>query len=755
MAVSWCIWSERNERVFENKESEKERTWDREDRQWMILVPSVLRHSSGLPMGNVDIVRFAPLALLDFDSSVMIAAAAYANLNQALGDYTRMVNDFSVFPADPTEGRVGQYWYHEGTKAFFDDLDHFKMIKATCRLSCVVCDKMDEQGDKRPKRTGNFRNIEQLKSHLFHNHKLFMCVLCLEGRKLHFRQLHYLCENEDCLAKKFVVFISDMEMKMHVALEHGGQMSRPERNAALQVPTSFRYRRNIEQDRRQRRQILHLDFTDAEVRARLDVENSDDTARATSSNDQPDSHHRDSGPLESSSTTDSESSSTNHLAQRPSSTTIPLEPSSFPPLPKASRTARQKSHNENSLAARIRRRNSVTVVHPSRAWPAVGRQPTPTTNTSQVGPALSYGRITSLSTASSSTSVPTTGNRFVPSKNSSSSTSVPTIGNGFVPPKNSIAHVLVSARTNNTAGPNKVDQSASGPSNRSSFEPSISNFPPVSATLTSKPATSEPLPIREDVHTANKALVDKIRAGLEFDDDKFAVFKVISAEYRQNLIGTSEYLAYVHQFGISHLIPELARLCPDGQKQKELLVACNISLRGSSNGIEIGAGKNSSQLKTKKGSKKGKEKVEDNIISSVRELQLSYKPSQETIEVLSKDGYRSNKGKSKVDEIDEPPGLSFPDRPQSEPIRENDSKKAGGGKKQQKKMSKFHRVRLGDSSPAAVLDLTNSSSALTGEKSDSSNDNHSEALPVRSVWQNGGGHKLVGKLATAKKGHGQ
>ena len=95
-----------------------------------------------------------------------------------------MVNDFSVFPADPTEGRVGQYWYHEGTKAFFDDLDHFKMIKATCRLSCVVCDKMDEQGDGRPKRTGNFRNIEQLKSHLFHNHKLFMCVLCLEGRKV-------------------------------------------------------------------------------------------------------------------------------------------------------------------------------------------------------------------------------------------------------------------------------------------------------------------------------------------------------------------------------------------------------------------------------------------------------------------------------------------------------------------------------------------------------------------------------------------
>lgn len=105
---------------------------------------------------------------------------------QALGDYTRMINDFSVFPSEPREGKVTSYWYHEDTQAYFDDMDHYKMIKAMCRLSCSVCDKMEDQPNDGPKRQGRFRNIEQLKGHLFHRHKLFMCSLCLEGRKVNF-----------------------------------------------------------------------------------------------------------------------------------------------------------------------------------------------------------------------------------------------------------------------------------------------------------------------------------------------------------------------------------------------------------------------------------------------------------------------------------------------------------------------------------------------------------------------------------------
>ncbi|KAK6285970.1 hypothetical protein POUND7_012149 [Theobroma cacao] len=106
---------------------------------------------------------------------------------QALGDYRRIISDFSVLPSEVREGRVGTYWYHEDTQAFFDDVDHYRIIKAMCRLSCSVCDKMEAQGAKRQ---GKFRNIEQLKGHLFHRHRLVMCGLCLEGRKV------FICEQK-------------------------------------------------------------------------------------------------------------------------------------------------------------------------------------------------------------------------------------------------------------------------------------------------------------------------------------------------------------------------------------------------------------------------------------------------------------------------------------------------------------------------------------------------------------------------------
>lgn len=105
-------------------------------------------------------------------------------LLQALGDYTRLINDFSILPSDVKEGKVGSYWYHEDTQAFFDDVDHYNMIKAMCRLSCSVCDNVEGQPNDGPKRRAKFRNIQQLKGHLFHQHKLFMCSLCLEGRKV-------------------------------------------------------------------------------------------------------------------------------------------------------------------------------------------------------------------------------------------------------------------------------------------------------------------------------------------------------------------------------------------------------------------------------------------------------------------------------------------------------------------------------------------------------------------------------------------
>lgn len=115
----------------------------------------------------------------------------FSSLFQALGDYTRTIADFSAFPSDPSEGQVSGFWFHEGTQAFFDELDHYKMVKAMCRLSCTVCDKLGEHRNHMSKGRAAMKNVDQLRSHLFNKHKLFMCSLCLEGRKVRYTYVMY------------------------------------------------------------------------------------------------------------------------------------------------------------------------------------------------------------------------------------------------------------------------------------------------------------------------------------------------------------------------------------------------------------------------------------------------------------------------------------------------------------------------------------------------------------------------------------
>lgn len=113
---------------------------------------------------------------------------------------------------------------------------------------------------------------------------------------------------------------------------------------------------------------------------------------------------------------------------------------------------------------------------------------------------------------------------------------------------------------------------------------------------------------------------------------------------------------------------------------------------------------NTSQLKHKKSSKKGKEKCNDNAIGdsngtfvdsiakSTRELQLNHK--------LSGSNGLTNLISSNQTLL----GMSV--QAPSQPTA--DGSKKSQGTKPRKKTSKFHRVRLGESSSAAVLDLVNS-----------------------------------------------
>ncbi|XP_022719600.1 E3 ubiquitin-protein ligase HEL2-like isoform X2 [Durio zibethinus] len=757
-------------------------------------------------------------------------------ITKAMGDYTKVINDFSAFAADPTEGQVGSYWYHEGTQAYFDDLDHYKMIKAMCRLSCTVCDKKAEQQNATSKRRAEFKNIEQLKSHLFNRHRLLMCSLCLEGRKvfmceqklytkpqldqhiktgdsvvdgtegerggfmghpmcefcqnpfygenelylhmstehytchicqrrhpgqyeyyrnyddmeIHFRQEHHLCEDEACLAKKFVVFATESELKRHGTVEHGGRMSRSKRNAALQIPISFQYRRSHEQDHRVRGHGTYHDSSDSQLS--LAIQASLVTADAesfhhTSTSDQAIVNTEVAsvvGPFAALATLDSETSS-RYCQALGNSRNGPLEDSSFPPLPAASNGSQQKLRNASegsarrSMAARLRHRNNGTLIvsNTAQAWPAASLQPNiSTTSEHRSRPVANFLHLSTNSSSSSKTN-------FASSSRSSIGTS-------------KVSHPA--------CAPNLVDTGL--------FDNSLSNFPPVFSAQVCKKATasSQPSPNVEDVQSANKALVEKIRVSLKFDKDKCSAFKGITAEYLNGFMNTEEYLAFVHQFGLSHLVLELARLCPNVQKQRELVEMYNFNLSCSCSN-KNGLSNDADQLKNKKRSKKGKEKYEDSginglkhaladdINSGVTVWQSNEKPSVEEAEVLLKDGHHTAKGKSKV-WADEEANSHYPSQSPTEFRSGNGSQPAfggskknlaseGGGNKPRKKISKFLRNRLGDASAAELPDVGNCDPGPDQVKEKAGeNKEPPEGSVVRGVWRNGRGLRLMAKTQT-------
>ena len=82
---------------------------------------------------------------------------------------------------------------------YFDDEDYRDVIQAKCALSCVICDKNTPNGQQLDnasahgktkakggalKNKGPFNSIGALKAHLKEKHNLFLCDVCLEGRKI-------------------------------------------------------------------------------------------------------------------------------------------------------------------------------------------------------------------------------------------------------------------------------------------------------------------------------------------------------------------------------------------------------------------------------------------------------------------------------------------------------------------------------------------------------------------------------------------
>ncbi|KAK9747570.1 hypothetical protein RND81_02G001000 [Saponaria officinalis] len=804
------------------------------------------------------------------------AESDFVFVTKAMGDYTKMIGDFSKLSSHAKEGKVGAYWYHEDTQAFFDDAEHYKMIKATCRLSCSVCDQDD------PNKHPRFRNISQLKGHLAHQHKLFMCDLCLEGRKVficeqklysrsqllqhnrtgdslvdgsesgfsghplchycrtsfygeneffthmsrehftchlcqrqhperhhyfkdydeletHYRHDHHLCEDEECLSKKFIVFLTAEDLKRHNALEHGGRMSRSKRNAVLQIPTSFIYRSNNESGyhRGRRRSVRRELSPDRElglvVQDTLERDSSivmlpDRSASAAST--EPSLAE----PFESLGINESESSSRYRQAVSQILTTGSLVESSFPPLASAPSSSQQnpRPKSKNTMAARLRRQNKASVLNvaqprtaSSGLWsaPVIPSQrpaapmptprpavPTPAPRPAATTPVPPPAAIT-LATQPPQASpapgpapgtsspwpslVPSSGSSQMKAAtvNGSESSSYARSLRSVDEPGLSVGGSWVSK---NTGGSSRLNHSTSAPNlvDSRSFDP-VADFPPVSATQRNRQSSDKNK--TEGVQTANKTLVERMRAALDFDEDKYNVFKGISQEYRQGSIDTWEYLEYVKQFDLTHLVPDLARLLPDIRKQKELLEAYsastqsngsretfwddgNIHMKGSSSSKDKGK-----KVVNSEKTSRPQESLADSVISTVRSLQSQFKPSEE-VEVLEKDGYRTSRGKSTV----AVGGNGLPPPSESGGNKNGRSSVDGSkAKNQKKKTSKFHRLRLGDNSPAATLDVRNSTSndtpAEMGGASASGWLNSSEGVSSRSVWSGKGGQRLFTK----------
>ncbi|PKI35557.1 hypothetical protein CRG98_044011, partial [Punica granatum] len=577
---------------------------------------------------------------------------------------------------------------------------------------------------------------------------------------IHFRNEHVLCEDEGCLAKKFIVFQSEAEMKRHNTLEHGGRMSRAKRNAALQIPTSFRYRSSEQDRRRGRGRTFRRDFAEdqisAAIQASLEYANADSARPSGSSSSaqimpDPAAETDDIDPIvqpfESLTTAESEQPSRYLQALGQSYRNAPLREAAFPPLMGSCSSnqvpKRESEGMRNTMADHLRRQNNRNV-NAARTWNTTGH-PTASNTT---------------------TSLPSTNTSSAPLGMGSgyTSSSYASLAKGQALGRAAAAAALrvkSGSPSRSSDSRSRIGHSASAPNlAEKEVVETTSNFPPISAAVPKRNQTVS-LPKVEDVQAANKSLVEKIRAALDDDQEKYTVFKEISGHYRQGSIDTEMYLDYVRHFGLSHLILDLARLCPDPEKQKELLDTYNSGVRKNGpqeNGWGQGSGSSSSSSKKGKGkqadaSGSKRNTLAEGIMDTVKDLQSNYKSAEQEVEVLTKDGYRPPRGKSKATLDDEWPvsgqGQS------SKPGKQTEDQSAGGGANQsltdrgggskQKKTSKFHRVRLGEGSTASILDLRNSDPDPDPDPADNRSDgngNSSAALPLHGVWRRGGGHNL-------------
>ncbi|KAG0563177.1 hypothetical protein M758_8G009100 [Ceratodon purpureus] len=687
-----------------------------------------------------------------------------------------------------------------------------------------------------------FYGEHELYQHMSTEH--YTCHLCQRARpghfeyyrnyddlEMHFRDKHSLCEHPDCLSKKFVVFVSEAELKRHNATTHGGSMSRSQRNAALQLPVVFEFRRpgqaggegsrgggnngrqGYGRGRGRRGNVqFESDGLDAAVQASVEQAILDDAVResaamaASSDSAAVVSNGGDTreGQNSFAALSESETELVDGEAPPPSryasavSGTGPstLVDSAFPPLPGGAGKGKHKSKNQKgpaSMAALLGggggRGSGIRILNTAGSRPpsagSSSRPPSANGDTGGGGWASSNPR---PSTASSEAR-PGGWTSVSPNRRPQVGASFSNQDESF-PPVTAARPPSVNGRgaTDGSNGSTRVKETSASGSRVGGID--------VVQKLS-----------MEELRAANKALIESVKTGLRGNEQAFADFKDVSARYNRGEMITLDYYKHIIRLGLSSVVPELSRLCPDPVKGKELVDAHAAQLARERAFPPVAPSSSSVSQLAKTGAGKGKGVLEGSSQSSrVSPPGSSRQPLHEEVEVLSKDGYRTGKGKSRPDEGNSSTSEVTESRPTSrkpqvlvkatggllEPSSDSTQQPASSGRakgwtcqactlenrgdspecaacgsdgpewalasrsgkgtdsagndKRKKKLSKFQRVRLGDGSAAALLD-----SVANPNPWGVISDVGSPAVPAtevrggfgRGAWANGGGSRLV------------
>lgn len=801
-----------------------------------------------------------------------------------------MVTDFDSLGEELRRKDKGgtRLYYEDSVQAYFDDEEPFRRIKAMCRLSCRKCEECgppppDEPLPKGAVKKGHiFKSIESLRRHLSQSHKLIMCELCLQGRKvfvceqnlfsrsqldrhsekgdsevdgteeerggftghpmcefcrkrfygehelyqhmtqehytchiclrarpghfeyyrnyddleMHFRDKHSLCEHPDCLNKKFIVFVSEAELKRHNATTHGGSMSRSQRNAALQIPVAIEFRRsgqasgdggrnsssnsNSRGHGRGRGRRGNVQFEseglDAAVQASVEQAILDDAVResaamAASATESDTREGQNSFAALSESETELLDADAPALPSRYASAVSGTGPSTladsaFPPLPGGNSRGKNKAKNQKgpaSMAALLGGGSGGGRGGGVRILNTAGSRPL-SAGSSSSRPSSANGDSNLVGgTWAASNSRPSTSSEVRPAGGwTSVSPSRRSQGRNNLEPE---AFPVIGAGSSSAVIGRAAAVDSGGNGNHSRAR---SDTPAASG----KNVDVVHQLSREELRAGNVALIENIRAGLRGNEQAFADFKDVSLRFSKGELSTLAYYGHITRLGLSRIVPELGRLCPDPVKGKELIEAHASQMAREQEFPPVASSSSSSGTSqipkpSSSGAGKGKGEAEGRGRPSQSSGRLSSQLVNEEVEVLSRDGYRTATGKSKIQEESSSgasrvsegghEGGSRDPKPQVlvkaitsgssvEPVADlanqqaakiwvcdsctlvnrGDSPKCevcgidgssgvqasgsgrgadtAGNDKRKKKISKFQRVRLGDGSAAALLD---------------------------------------------------